>query len=166
MDADDIDRAGTRPGGLAVARVAVRHAEDPGRIRGGFETLMLPMLSALVALLACACSRGPSTQVSDPGATLMDRCPLNIRDVRDDGSLVDPPIIRPEHVEWMSVLDAPASTIGVILTPEGEQRMLRFTRSRVGRSIAVFCGAREVARVLVSQPLGRQFQVSVTPGTP
>src|SRR4249919_3314739 len=97
-----------------------------------------------LALLAIGCSKAPdSTGPEAVSRTLMSECPLSFREVLDNGELATRPFIRPEHVARLDAApklfpEADPAML-VTLTAQGEERMLSYTKSSTGRSIAAFC---------------------------
>ncbi|GAB3358568.1 hypothetical protein GCM10027430_29210 [Lysobacter tyrosinilyticus] len=55
----------------------------------------------------------------------------------------------------------PVPALLVTLTSDGEKRMLSYTKSSVGRSVAVFCGDMEVSRPYITKPFSNHFQVAL-----
>jgi hypothetical protein len=111
-------------------------------------------------LVVAGCERVPGATSDIRGFEKSD-CVLSVRQVGGQGRLIDPPLIRPEHVACIQRRDEYGPTLYVMLTPEGEQRMWRFTRRNVGQSMAVFCGSNEVSRASIRQPFGKDFLVSL-----
>lgn len=127
---------------------------------------LLAVTVSFLVLLAGGCSESPDPPDKEALLqTLKSECPLSFREVLDKGKLATQPFIRPEHVARLDVApklspEADPAML-VTLTAQGERRMLSYTKSSVGRSIAAFCGDTEVSRATIFEPFGNHFQVAL-----
>ena len=131
------------------------------------KRILLGLIAAVLALVivpaVAGCDRrAPASQRSDQSQELEKLCPISIHQVRPGGSLVDPPVIRPEHVDSMSAHKQDGHLlIRVTMTPEGEQWLWRFTKSQMGQPMAIFCGADEIQRPIIRAPFGKEFDFAL-----
>ncbi len=100
---------------------------------------------------------------------MSEHCALSVYAVMPNGALAPEATLKPEDVVSVKPdgIDVSGGQLwSVKLNAEGAAINARFTKASVGTRMAIFCGDREVSRVLIVGPSTDEFMFTASPDEP
>ena len=121
----------------------------------------------LLALIGCTNQAAQERNFSDQ---ITKECELSLRFADRDGVLAPYATVLPTHVA--KILPAPPQYDGdmslqIVLTPQGNDRLVRDEYNKFGNRLAYFCGKKEIQRAMLTAPVTSpvRFHLGDKPGT-